>query len=328
MSTFGPPLLRLAVVSALVEFLLLRFFLRLGPILPSGPAMEPVYRFVELAGVTMLNLAMLATAGLVIIIIAEQAQQPGSRGLAGVLAMALAVNLGLGVLQAAAPSAWGAIVHALVMVLSTLLIAAKIRQLSRGKLTLCLMAGGQVLALWFVLTQGLRGAGLDVPGGTAPLVLAEIAAVAAALLMPWSTRPQLTWRDAAIGTAFGLTILAGVFTRPWTIATLTMWTVSFSLVLAGPVYAVGLGIFTASLLALQREVAARPMAAGPLLVALAGLKLDFTYFSLLGLVGLLIAVGLVPNPVTLDTAATERQMRQHGGAGSQPVAESRAAIGR
>ena len=82
------------------------------------------------------------------------------------------------------------------------------------------------------------------------------------------------------------TLFAALLTRPWIVSTVAMWTVSFSLALPGLLYAIALGIAVATLPSLWSAGGTRRTAAqGLLLIALAGLKLDFSYFALLSLAG-------------------------------------------
>jgi hypothetical protein len=79
-----------------------------------------------------------------------------------------------------------------------------------------------------------------------------------------------------------------MFQRPIA-AAITMWNFSFSLYLPVPLYALALGSYVYTMLVLWAEGgASRRRAAGLLLIAVAGLKLDYTYYVLLALLGFVL----------------------------------------
>lgn len=291
MSPFVRPLLALLVGAALTEFLLFRVFLRLGPVLPTGEAASPVYRLIETIGMTALNLLVVASVALLATAVVQLRRRPGSVLLAGILATVVAVKLSAWLVRD--PAAWFTVGQAIVMIGAIVAVAWTARRLPHGKLTLGLMAAAQVLALSYVLRQSLSGFGIEVPGGTAPLVLAEALAVGAAIALAWSVRERPTWRQVLAGGTVAVLFLVFDSVRPSTISTLSIWTVAFSLYLPSPVYALGLGVFVARVLALRSRPATTPLAIGLVLVAIAGLKADLSYVPLLWLLGLAISCGLI-----------------------------------
>lgn len=294
MSRLLPTLLGLLFWSAVAEFLLLRVFLRTGQFLPGVEALLPFYRLVETLGLAALNLATLAAVALLVAVAASRRwSRPGEALLGGALVLAILANLGLGVLLELAPAALAVALHAVATAAAVAAVALVAGQQARGRVALGLIAAAQVLALYHVLAQGGAGLGLSLPGGALPISAAEALALAAALALPWALGVRPTRRQLWISGGLGLVLFAGTLVRPWTVSTITMWTVGFSLFLPGALYAAGLAAVVASLLALRSGPGGQPLAAGLLLVALAGLKLDFTYFTLLGLAGLLAATGQV-----------------------------------
>ena len=356
--------------SVLAEVLLLRTFLRLGPVLPVKEELLPVYRAVETAGLAAMNLAMLAAAGVAVGIawlllaqvdsvqrIAETSRQPenchaepqrsiswpttrrpfaaaqGDRTyslqssvhypqrravavlLGGLILAAVLANLALTLLLPVLPAPTAVALPAATLLAALLAIYAATSGRRRGRLALGLIAGAESLALAHLLAPGLAGLGLPLPGAGALIFFAEAAALAAALVLPWSLgphagfRPRWRRRDLVVGVILAIALLAAHTLRPSLLVAMTMWNLSFSLFLPGIVYAGAFGAFAATLLALWREgPTGRAAATGLLLIALAGLKLDFTYFNLIALVGFLLCCqplgvsarrGLLRSPTSL-----------------------------
>lgn len=329
-----PLLLELLVWAAIAEFLFLRVFLRLGPVLPVREPLLPVYRAVEVAGLTALNVALLAAAALAAAL-ALRLLGPGSASpegdghrqgrvapalCAGLVLAAVTANVGFGAVQLLVSSALAvamqaglsaaALLAALALALATRALPhheAAIRtrasapcltslhegvetELTRsGHLALGLIVGAQLLALYYAAAQALTGWSTQLPGGSGAFAAAEALVVAAALALPWSYRPPWRRRHLVLGSVLGLALLGGLAARPWIVATLAMWTVSFSLFLPGALYAAALASAAATVWALHDAgPVGRTTGRGLLLVALAGLKLDFTYFALLALAGVLV----------------------------------------
>jgi hypothetical protein len=321
-------LLRVAVGAAVAEFVLLRVFVRLGPVLPGGEALLPVYRLAEGGGLLALNLAVLSAVGLLGVTLAGLDWRRASHVLVGVaLAAGILANLGLGVLVSVAPTALGGLLLAGSMLASVAAMAmvawrtdspgcftgwnpaapaepveagaavgparpstgsgrAGANSPRYGRMALGLVLGAEALAAWYGLSHGATGMGWWLPGGELAPFLAEAAAVSAALALPWSFRAAPRRWEIGAGLALGLLFLGGHTARGWILSSMAMWTVTYSLFLPGVVYAAALGIGTAGLLALRRQPGGGSIAAGLLLVWLAGLKPDFSYFALLALAGL------------------------------------------
>lgn len=288
MTGLAPWLLGITVGSALTEFLLLRLFLRMGMVLPGHETLLPLYRFVETLGLVALNLAVLAAAGLIALIASTRTWRRLGDALAGLaLIGALLTNLGLGLLVAVAPPPWVVLLQGSTTVAAVVGVTVRRGGHAPGRAGLGLIATVELLALWHVLAQGASQLGVPLPGRGISLFLAEGLAVAAALVLPWSFRLRPRQWHLVFGVALGLFFLAVYGARPWMVATISMWTVSFSLFLPGFLYAAALASAGVTLLALRRQRGSPEVAPGLLLVALAGLKLDFSYFALLALAGLL-----------------------------------------
>jgi hypothetical protein len=311
-------LLPLLCGAALVEFLVLRTFLRMGPLLPTGEALLPIYWAIQTAGIAAMNLAVLCAAALaatvaVRLLTGAGISVPGTRPsraadvlLALLILAAVAANLALGGLQETGTLAGAAVVQSAVSAAALLAIAAvSLRrastglQWSRQRLPLMLIVGAQSLALYHVFSEAVVDWAWTLPGREWALIAAEALAVGAALSLPWSYRPPFGRRHLLAGLLLGLALLAVLAARPWTFTTISMWTVAFSFSLPGVIYVAALAAAAATVWALYGAgVASRTAALGLLLVAVAGLKLEFTYLTLLALAGVLILsqIGARPAP--------------------------------
>ncbi len=301
MTAWAPALLvRALLVAVVLEFILLRFFLRLGPVLPGEDALLPFYLAVQAGGKLALYVALLAAASLTAVVAARclgADRSPARAGagdwlVGGALLAAIVVNLTLGLLEHAVA---GPVVLQSVLTIGAVgIVAARgVLQAERGRLVLLLIAGAQAGALVFGLAQALAGLGIGLPAaGTLPFV-AEALALGAALVLPWSFGLRPRKSELAIGLVAAVLFFGFHTARPWIAATATMWTVTFTLFLPGVLYAAGLATCLSGLLALRRTPGGGRIAAGLLIVLLAGLKLDFSYFALLSLAGLVVTTGLV-----------------------------------
>ncbi len=279
------PLLHLLVWSAVTEFLFLRIFLRLGPVLPIQEPLLPLYRSIETLGLAAINVAFLAACVLLITAALRLAMRPRARPAAAMLLLATAANAGLGPLVGLVPGTAATIFQSSVS-LAAIITLFTTSQATSGRLLIGFVAAADGLAWLQVASQGATSLGLPLPTTTLPILAAEAMALAAAIALPWSFRMRPGWRLAALGAACSLALLLGLLARPWIISTVAMWTVTFSLGLPGALYALGLGTAIAALPLLWQEGGHRGIAArGLLLCALAGLKLDYSYFALLALGG-------------------------------------------
>ncbi|MCC7106948.1 MAG: hypothetical protein IT307_17580 [Chloroflexi bacterium] len=293
-------LFRLVFWAAVAEFCLLRVFLRAGPFLPGSSDLMPLYRLLELLGLLAFNLATLAASVLLALtaITSWSRGDPGARIAGAVLLLAAAGNVSLGVLLSVTPTTTAVTLQPVLTMAAVLALLFRFGRAVKGRLTLVLIAGAQLLALGHLLTQELAGRGYPLLSGQPLMVAAEAAASAAALTLPLGLGARPTQRDWLAGLALGIALAVALAIQPWTVSTITMWTVEFALFLPGALYAAALAAGAASWLSLRREPGAGPVVSGLLLIALAGLKLEFTYLALLSLVGLLAASGTVASGST------------------------------
>jgi hypothetical protein len=153
---------------------------------------------------------------------------------------------------------------------------------------------GATYLLVFYPTLGATLA-LPLPFVPAAHTLAEVGAVLAACLALPALRPRFEWRALVVAIAVA-GLLAGMwFSISWLPPTLMIWTVAFTGFLPAPVYIVALGLFVYTLLALTLNAGGRAavpaVVPGLMLIALGGLRWDFSYYVLLALPGFLLITG-------------------------------------
>ena len=155
-------------------------------------------------------------------------------------------------------------------------------------LVLIYMALAYSTVMATVARLGWRGVATE--SSAAPHFWAEGLAVFVALMVYFVYRPA---RDkGALAGAWVVTGLLGGFwfARPHLASALTQWTVDFATFLPPWLYLLGLAgfLYTVLGLASSGKVQPRFVAWGLTLVALGGLRWDYTYFSGLGLLGFLL----------------------------------------
>lgn len=303
------------LIAAVVEVALLRVALRLGPVLPTQVDVLPIFAVVEKLGVVALNVGVLAAA-LLLAITAWDARQRGAGGLALTLTVvgAILANLGLQPMVAAFPGGPVGLLHGTVTGAAVLLIVLTSHQPSGVRLVLTLIG----LAHGFALAQS---AGLDGVWGRSaamvgwrPSVAAETTAVAAALALPWACRIRPRAPEVVGALAAGLAMTAMCTLQPWGLATISIWTLAFSLFLPPVVYGAAVASVVATGLALRRQPGGTELAIGLAVIWLAGLKLDVSTFALMALAGLTIASDPEERLTTsADDAAPVKRWRPTGG---------------
>lgn len=294
-------LIPLLLLAALAEFLCLRLVLRFGQALPPSEELGRVFTGVAQAGLLALNLAVLLGIFVLTGVARERLGQPR---LINRMSGALLLAAGVG----SAAMAFGVSAPPLVQatpVLSLAAIAASLAAIGAAWRTVWPWSG-LALAAYVLLTVHFAGQGpsATLPSSVAAYFGGEILATAAALALVPLLRPAWSWRRAVAVSVPAAALAVGLWVRPWTVASLSVWTLGFTVVLPGPIYAVALAGYLYALASLFRgNPTERRFALALAFVGLAGLKLDFSYFTLLALIG----VGLLPTTAGPQThSATER----------------------
>jgi hypothetical protein len=313
-----------------VEFLALRLLIRMGPVLPEvarGDGAAAVTQGLIVLGTVAQNLALLLALGL-LGLIAWQKSRSGLRrsqgsglreksrsglrrsqgsglrrsqgsGLRRSQGSGLRWFLGAVVVLAvvhvvAGPAApgwlYGAFLVAALAAMAAALWAVDCPCRRPGWLALFFAV--YLLVVYPTLAATLA---LPLPFVAGAHTLAEIGALLAACLALPALRPRFEWRALAVAIAVA-GLLAGMwFGAPWLPPTLMIWTVAFTGFLPAPLYVLALGIFVYTTLVFTlnggRETALPPVVIGLVLVALGGLRWDFSYYVLLALPGFLLLTG-------------------------------------
>jgi len=314
-------LARLLVVAALLEFLLLRFVVRMGPALPSGEAVTTLLSWASNAGLLFLNVSV--TAGLALLAVLLVALPREDRRVsAAPLWAAAALALGVFVARLAGPHvselALGPVfilsLNA-VSVLTVLLIAFGAVVVRRGLLPLTVLGVAYCAALLHYAAAIAPLVGGPAWGRGTSLAVAEALLLLTGPAVLWTLRPSWRPRAALAATAIAVTYLALATARPWIASALVIWDFGFSSYLPSFVYALGLGTLVYAVLALARDGRRGALASmGLALVALGGLRLDYVHYSVLAVVGMLL--------LALATA----ESRQSGRAVSGSSVASRVAV--
>ena len=276
------------LIAALAEVALLRFALRLGPVLPAQGDVLWVFAVIERVGVVALNAGVLA-GSLLIGLVAVGELRAGWRGAALALALlgAVIVNLGLQPLVSAIPDGSAGVLHGAVIGAAVLLTVMRAPQTYRVRVALALVGATQVLALAQAmslstdLTIGMNAFSVR------PLVLAEVGAVISALALPHLLQARPHRGELAFGVLVGLLVTVAATVQPWGLATIGIWTMAFSLFLPPVLYGAAIASVIVTMLSLRREPGGAEIISGLALILLAGLKLDVSAYAVMALTGLL-----------------------------------------
>lgn len=277
---------------ALGEFLLLRFVLRMGPELPTGPAVEGAVSLAYKAGLWSLNLAgMLSLLVLGVVIRGTIKQQTGRMFIAGA-ALALATALVLG--------GWG---HAIWGGSQAMLLAQTIGVPLAMLAVFAAAPWREARRAWLFafpvvyMLAGLHFAARTANAGGAAawmLTVAELVAVGAAVSAPFALSargnpfaPFTVARKLAIVAATGAALFYTAFAyfEPTIAKFFVLWDSGFASSVPWPAQAVAIWALIYAVVA----ALPRPAAVGLLVIALAGVRLEYTYFSLLALAGFALA---------------------------------------
>jgi hypothetical protein len=292
---------RWVVWVALVEFLLLRVAIRFGPMLSPRPAVSQAAQVVLFVGTAALNVAVILTT-LAVLVMAGLTRSAVLRG----LLVAVAI---LSLIRVASPQGVTPAFDAIFLLYSVVALAAMVV----GATLVVAQAGlpqglplpflRRVMLLFLVViyaalayptiaasTARLGWQWAASASSVAPHFVAEGLAVLVALMAWFVYRPARSKR-AIVGTLIITGLLSGFWSaRPHLASALTQWTVDFASFLPAWLYLLGLAefLYTVIGLASSGETRSHFAAWGLMLIALGGLRWDYTYLSGLGLLGFLL----------------------------------------
>lgn len=308
MATVVAALLPIALAATLAEAFALRLVLRMGQALPDRPGLADFFGAVASSGVYAQNLAMLAGTFTLLALALDRMVMASLRQRAAG-ALLLAATAGAALLAAGSNDSltWTAAHTLSLAAMAAAVITAGAVPLRGGRAWLVLPLA-VFAALVYHNSAAVAGtAGTPLPLAAEAYFIAEGLAVVAALLLPLAAGVRLPLRWWAVVAALPLVILLGLVARPWTVASLSVWTFGFTLYLPPVVYPLALAAYLATLIALvRRGGAGRGLAAGLAFLALAGLKLDYSYFHLLALLAVAYLTAPAP-PLTLAVSPAEGQ---------------------
>lgn len=167
----------------------------------------------------------------------------------------------------------------------------------RAGRVLMAIAAAALLALHFSHgAQAVTMLGVPVPGRIQALLLAEALAVLAAIATPFALRAVASSSGVSVTSVAAATVtmlfVGGfLYVDPWLARTISVWTLFFTAYLPPWMYVLASGAWVYAVFTLLRLGVGRKRftaATGLILLAVGGLKPDYSYFALLGLLGLLL----------------------------------------
>lgn len=295
------------LVAALAETLLLRIVTRIGVHLPKDPALTDTFRAASFLGSLAFNFASLLAIVLAVLVlgsIVPRIRNSVERAAFAGLSLAMLAGLGLSLVTGAptADALFGVAV-ALLVGLIGLALAGERDSSPGARLALALMVAAYFSYQYYVLAHlfyRILDYGAVPPLSVTILRVGEVLTVAAAVavFIAWGL-PRWRWVGtaglAAVGAVLFALILAGLSPAS-TMAILALWTTGLSLFLPFPVYLVALALYLLTLVACWRSGDAFWLAAGLLLVLVAGYMPEATYQHLLLLLGVAFLGGAMWRP--------------------------------
>jgi len=298
-----PPFRHLVLVlsiAALLEFVLIRIFSRMGILLPKDALVFSIYSFVIFIGSAIFNLAsilvLLALALAVILLLPRRGTKSATLPTAIILLLVFSIAL-----LVVSPTPLLSLSYDVVsvIVVASIAIGGALRSRRTWTRLMFSLIGAAYLSTYYFkivpLTEQVFSIRQD-PGfvlnvfnlGEAFAVLASFPILATFGL--GLKRPQLRTilfsRQALVST-LAVFVFAGSYLRnPWITSIIATWTVGFTLYLPLPVYLTAIWAFTYSLAKSWSDD--RLLFSSLLLIPLGGRMLQLTYLTLMAVLGLVI----------------------------------------
>ena len=292
------------LAAVLAETLLLRGVIRIGVHVPKGEGVAGAFQAASFLGSLAFNFASLLVIVLVVVILGAMVRRMDeglSRFVLVGLSGAMLIGLGLSLTtDAPAADALFGVAVALLVGFITIVTVSERRVGPAATLALILVAAAYLSYQYYVLSYlfyRILDYGAVPPMSTTVLRLGEALAVVAAAAAFWAWGlPRWRWVGkaglAAVATVLLALTLAGLSPAS-TMAILALWTTGLSLVLPFPIYLIALSLYLLTLVACWRSGDAFWIAAGLLLVLLAGYMAESTYHHMLVLLGVALLRGAV-----------------------------------
>ncbi len=275
-------------VAALIEFLSLRLFIRLGPVLPRAEITVTLTETLITIGSVALTFALLLALSTLIL----TARQSSRASLKYCVIAVIVLTVGHALAGDAPPPLL--YVAFILFALMTMGVALWfVRRLSFYTGWLALFVAAYLALAYPTLVNTLH---LTLPFTAEARSLSELLIILATLtapMVPLRTRgPRRDWTAVVVG-VIGAVVLAGLwFSVSWLPPTLMIWSVALTGYLPAPIYILAFGLWLYTFTSLIKYNDARRRALGLALIALGGLRWDVSYYALLALIGfLLLSVG-------------------------------------
>ncbi|MBI4220756.1 MAG: hypothetical protein HY682_11475 [Chloroflexi bacterium] len=288
------------VALAAGEFVLLRVLLRMGPSLPEGHLVDAASRIGYQAGLWSLNTGAVLAVIVLLIIGAGYAARSGVRA-----AVAAAAFTTAGMLVALWASALAGVWFPGLLALQVIALPV----VAGVAVAVARPAGGRMVWLGIALVAQLI-AGASILGRSGSSVVpglaaaSEIVAVAAAIALPFALRLPLRIGPAVAASTLGLIYLLFSTFEPSIARFFLLWDFGLLGALPGPLHAISLAAIAYVAAAGLSSRVHRVAVSGALLIVLAGLRLENTYFAAIGAAGVyLLLVSDLPSPASARAGA-------------------------
>lgn len=312
---------RVLLGAVVLEFFLLRVVLRMGPAFPQNEMTNSAANALFHVGTWSSNLAvLLSIALLTAFAVTGLRRNDGLFRLRGLIAVC-AISLVLASLfwptsgaRFTGPGVLFGLVIASFAVIA--FIFATAGQRGRPLALLLTLLALYAAAAYHYLSRAGGSIGLSLGGTTEALTVAEALAVAVAPVAFFALRPGRNARAAVIATILTI-VLAGAYARgAWMVSALAIWDLGFTGFLPPFVYLLAFWLFLYTTVALFHQRSREQQALGLALIALAGIKLDYSYFNLLALSGYALLAWAAPQARAQEQAAVESKAPVRAQAGA------------
>ena len=319
------PLTITFLVAVLAETLLLRIVVRVGVHVPKHPIFTEVFEAASTLGSLAFNFASVLALILLTLVLTFVVASKRSRAFSPLIVfLSAALYLGLFLtLVTTAPEADALFgVAAALLAVTVLIIAMRVGHLTPTvTVALALMVAAylsyEYYTLGYVFYRIFDVAAIP-PLSLDALRLGEAIAMVAAAVVFFAWGLPRWGRIGGAGVAFVAVVLLALIVAGLspasTMAILALWTTGVSLFLPFPVYVLALGLFLLTVVACFRDRNAYRIAAGLMLVLLAGYMAESTYQHLLFLLGIVFLSGIVQEE---DAQSAERAQVMSSGSGSK-----------
>lgn len=281
-------------VAALLEFVFLRNFSRMGVFLPNEYWVTLAYDSLVTFGSVMLNFASILVVFLSLLMAGRISKDSSANPRLGLGVSFMLTSLALSniLFLFAAPSQLGSLAYVLLSVGAVVVIFLTAFQGTNplGKIT-ALLVMVSMMASYFLQVQPLLVRGSTMNSNSPLVLLVYGAGELLALMVPIpvlvmdrrrlsETRPV---RAVLIVLGACGTLALAYVGNSWLVSIISMWTLGFTLFLPFPIYLMALG---GALLLIATNLRSHPeLAYGLLFLLLAGRLMQLTYLNLLGILG-------------------------------------------